>query len=420
MTAINQLINHALFENHKSAFSLLKNLESNDDFLESLNEYGLQTFNRTQGIMRILGKNINGIDPILFRKSLLDQINTEINNLKSLLTNGHFKHDQHLNTINQKLDIILTYLSQTIVLVDESSISTVRNTVTSLRKSVGVQKSIIDRQTKKLEEQANVILTKTEEIETTLNDFDSQIETKKREIDEKYDELHQNFIAMQEKRSESFIELKEKFTTDFNNYSADFKDRAENSSESFEEQFKKYKENLDEIQNSFNVSTLEKQRIYDSELQQHKSAVEELVGIVSTSAISSHFKEVADYKRKTVNRWQFATIAGFLITIIFGVYTFVFQQGVLDTYNLIARSIVTLALGSFTGYAARQVTKNEADEKYNRDMEVELKTLNPYIASLNPADQEELKKLYFSKIFTRENIIKGEQEIDANTLENES
>ncbi|MED1489712.1 hypothetical protein [Bacillus smithii] len=142
---------------------------------------------------------------------------------------------------------------------------------------------------------------------------------------------------------------------------------------------------------------------YDIMLESHKKSVEELVGIISTSSISGHFKEVADYKRKLANIWQIVTVASFLLTILFGFYAFIWgNHG--DWPRLIARFVVTIALGSLTAYSAKQAAYNEAEERKNRKMEVELKTLNPYLASFSPEDQIKLKQQLFPHIFGKEEV----------------
>lgn len=52
------------------------------------------------------------------------------------------------------------------------------------------------------------------------------------------------------------------------------------------------------------------------------------------------------------------------------------------------------SLGSLTAYTARQAKINQEVEFKNRQLEVELKTLNPYIANFDSEEQENLKKFY--------------------------
>ncbi|WP_249652261.1 hypothetical protein, partial [Lysinibacillus sp. D4A1_S13] len=60
------------------------------------------------------------------------------------------------------------------------------------------------------------------------------------------------------------------------------------------------------------------------------------------------------------------------------------------------------SLGSLTAYTARQAKINQELEYNNRTLEVELKTLNPYIASFESNDQDTFKKELFPKIFGRD------------------
>nr|MDH3077592.1 hypothetical protein [Bacillus velezensis] len=90
-------------------------------------------------------------------------------------------------------------------------------------------------------------------------------------------------------------------------------------------------------------------------------------------------------------------------TIFFSVFALFFNKVTeLSWPNLVAKILVIGSLGSLTAYTARQAKINQEVEFKNRQLEVELKTLNPYIANFDSEEQENLKKVLFPKIFGKE------------------
>ncbi|MGX1983624.1 hypothetical protein EDD69_11359 [Thermolongibacillus altinsuensis] len=406
MSLINQIINHPMYSTLDKAKESLENIENNEEFISSLDEYAIQALNRTRAVLSHLKVRINSIDPLLLRKALQDQINTELNNINNQLIGFEttFKNHNNLNNLNQRLDNILAYTSQIVNLINEDSIETIRETVTSFRKSVGQQKSFLERQQEEFLEKSSSIYNQIEDFKQKIEDYESRLNSELQKIQDKYNEFHQNFITSQESRSQQFLELKEEFIEEFRELTETLNKETQEIISSFKEEFDSAKEELLSTQESFFEETKQKLADYDSMLESHKKSVEELVGIISTSSISGHFKEVADYKRKLANRWQIGTILSFLLTIGFGFYTFIIEKDSIDWPGLVARIVVTAALGSLTAYAAKQAAYNEAEERKNRKMEVELKTLNPYLASFSPEDQIKLKQQLFPLIFGKEEV----------------
>jgi DNA repair exonuclease SbcCD ATPase subunit len=420
VTAISSLSGHIVFSTLDKTNISLETLENNEDFLKDLDEYAIQSLNRVRAILNHLSTKLNSIDPALYRKNILDALHNELSNLTSQLNNGTntFINHSNLNTLNTRVDNIINHTSQILTLFNEESIENILETVTTLRRSVGQYKTILEREQTELTQESENIIEKLKSFEETLNEYDDRISTGIQNIEDKYNQQQQIFLDNQESRSEQFIDLKEEFKQEFNDILKKYEDDIQLNIDSTKTEFQELISTLTTEQEEFLQMTKEKQEQYSKMLEDHKKSVESLVGIISTNSISGHFKEVADKKEKLTTLWQRLTVTGFAVTIGFGVYAFIFSKD-LDWPSLVARLIVTTALGSFTAYAARQVTKNEAREKYNRQMEVELKTLNPYIATFSVDDQIKLKEQLFPLIFGKAEVNSPAQDTSTNPTTNQ-
>jgi uncharacterized protein YukE len=427
MSVLTELSGHDIFNTIESTLVNLETLENNEDFLTDLDEEAIHSLNRVRAILTHVSNKLKSIDPALHKKNVLDNLNSELSNISSQLSNGNttFNNYNNLHNLNSRLDTIISITSQLLSIHNEDSVENIRDTVVTFRRSVGQYRTILEREQNELTKESGNIREKLNSFEDTLNEYEDKILTVVRKFEDKYNEQQQIFLENQEVRSDQYLQLKDDFRNDFNETIETLDEEVKSTIETLNEEiqstieknkaeYEKMIEALTKENEDFVKKTKEEKEAYTNMLDDHKKSVESLVGIISTNSISGHFKEVADKNEKLTTFWQRLTIAGFLITISFGVYAFIFNKGI-DWPSLVSRFIVTTAFGSFTAYSARQVTKNETREKYNRQMEVELKTLNPYIASFDEKEQIRLKDQLFPLIFGRAEGNNQNQDLPSNT-----
>lgn len=400
MSSIEQLQTHILYTSLPTCLESLALLQNDETFITKLDEYGIQTINRIDSTLKQLKVRINSIDPLLLRKSILDQLHNSTSQINTYLSNysTYFVNTTHLTTINGQIDNILAYLITIPQIIDSDSVETLRETVTSFRRSVIRHKTVLEQQQEELKSKKEEIVNGMEELNTSFEQLDEKFDSSYTEFETKFNSLYDELLLSEQKRNDQFEQRLDDFQQAFDDKLKEQNLHWEQLNSEHKQKIEDTINQLNEIQQDFINQTKLKQKTYDELLETHKKSVESLVGIISTNSISGHFKEVADKKEKLIARWQWFTIGGFLITILFGIYAFIISEGI-DWTSIVSRTIVTAGLGTFTAYAARQASKYEIQERYNRKMEVELKTLNPYIASFSEEDQIKLKEQLFPHIF---------------------
>lgn len=411
MTVLEQLENHTLYTTINNYFISLRTVEQDEEFVATLDNYGLQTLHRCNVLLHQIQARLNLIDPFLARKASLDAINNEYSNIDSIIVNykTHFNNANNLNTVNARIENVLAHLISLYYLADSEAVEGIRDAVVSFRRTIGQHKRFLEDQQEELSKSSNEVIQKAESLNPLLEQLNEKFNSAYSDFDTKLSEQQSEFSNNEDIRSSEFERKITYFKETFEEKShALIEEWNQNALEKQEAMLSTIEE-LKTQQQSYFDETETKQLEYDEILEEHKKSVELLVGNISTTSISGHFKEVADKKEKNVTLWHRLTVGGFAATIGFGIYAFIFSEGT-EWTSLIAKLIVTAAIGSFTAYAARQVTKNEEQEKYNRQMEVELKTLNPYIAAFEDTDQIKLKEQLFPLIFGRAEV--NQQAID--------
>lgn len=405
MTVLEQLENHSLYSTINSYFTALRTVEQDEEFIATLDNYGSQTLHRCNVLLHQIQARLDLIDPFLARKATLDAIHTEYSNINSIITNykTHFNNVNNLNTVNSRIDNVLAHLISLYYLADSESVDGIRDAVVSFRRTIGQHKRILEVQQKQLAQKNTEVIQRAESLEPLVNQLNETFDSAYSNFNTKLSDQQSEFSSSEETRSSKFEEKLNYFQETFQESLQTLKEEWNQNAQEIQETMLTTISEMKDQQQRFIDETKAKQLEYDEILEEHKKSVELLVGNISTTSISGHFKEVADKKEKNVTLWHRLTVGGFAATIGFGVYAFIFSAGT-EWTSLIAKLIVTAAIGSFTAYAARQVTKNEEQEKYNRQMEVELKTLNPYIAAFEDTDQIKLKGQLFPLIFGRAEV----------------
>src|SRR5690606_8510431 len=136
------------------------------------------------------------------------------------------------------------------------------------------------------------------------------------------------------------------------------------------------------------------------ELETQKERAEKLVGVIGMTGMAGAYREVANEARRRANRWQRTAVVGIVGLILFTigavVPTFV---GSIDLQLFLARATVAGGFGLLVAYAARQAERSERVEQWNRKYELELASLNPFLADLPEEKKVQIKESLSSKMF---------------------
>jgi len=184
---------------------------------------------------------------------------------------------------------------------------------------------------------------------------------------------------------------------------------------------------MSDVRNQFN----EDKDAFDTQkgnlIEEYKQALDEcvnqaktIVGIVDMNMLSYKYKEVANDAKDRARIWHKITVALLVGLIIFALCSFALplNQGT-DVVELMTKIFTTSAIATAAAYTARQASKQERVERYARQIEMELVSLEPYLLSLDDATKERIKEELAYKYFGKEDVmeLKKNDNDDAKVLE---
>lgn len=383
-----------------TALEKIRRINEDEETLSQLDNNGHEVVNKLDLIINQLNYRLNSIDPHLLRVDVLNGLNSAlaniVNNLNDYKTS--LLNQNNLNNINAQINTLLANLVLIPIITNSEELLGLKDNIASFRHSMSAQKGGITKLLNELGQNKDDILEEFKGLRAKFDELEIQYLQIKDDISVQLEALEDKSSDLLETTNNELDILKNSYDEQINKainaLTKKYDDLEIENNQFIIDQKKKFDEKYDE----FKRDLIHSKEEYDDILENHKNSVEDLLGIISTNTISSHYKEVADIKEKNAGNWKKITVSAFVCTIVFGIYAFMFESSD-NPYDIISRIIVTTALGSFTAYAANQVSKYEKHETFNRQMEVELKTLNPYIASFDPEEQIKLKENLFPQVF---------------------
>jgi len=156
-----------------------------------------------------------------------------------------------------------------------------------------------------------------------------------------------------------------------------------------EQREKAMKDSADALRELTEKHDVAAQKILDA-IEVKRSAVEKLVGVIGNLGVTSGYLTTANHARTAMYVWQVLTVVS-LGALIFFAYQIALGRPADDPtrfyQGLATRIFLSITVGIFAAYAARQADKASIAERRNRKLALELEAVGPYIADL-PTDMQ--------------------------------
>jgi hypothetical protein len=181
------------------------------------------------------------------------------------------------------------------------------------------------------------------------------------------------FSEAQAERVQTLTSLVSDFTQKLNEHNAAHAGSRESAEKSYQDTLATLKSNYEEAAQAVL-----------NRIEEHKVAVEKLVGVIGNLGVTSGYQKIANRAQKAMYLWQALTVLA-LGGLIFVAYVISFAPPVSESVffqGLSTRVFLSITVGIFAAYAARQASNNLEIERRNRKLALELEALGPFLAPL--------------------------------------
>lgn len=366
---------------------------------EEIDSESLDALNRLKSIQTFIGRKLAGTDTYLIQIGSFDALNNALSaisqEVNSFISNGNVAHLIKANTSG---DSALTYLAQINIQLTTEDYISAKEAAESYR--LGLEKAqdhLIDKTNKLLEEASS----KTTKITADIDSQQKQLTLLARELGDERTKLTQvvtdyqkQFSTAQESRSTNFAndekERENRFTTLLTDFTQKLSLQNTEFTKQREEIAKSHLSELEELKKQF----IDKSISLHEEMNIHKKEIENLVGIIGNTGVTSGYLKTANHIRWQVWLWQLITVGAMGGFIYIGLYELIPLADKTTEFTwpgLITRVVVALSFGALSAYAGTQADKYQKSERYNRRLALELAAIGPYIAPLEKGEQEKFR-----------------------------
>jgi len=380
--------NHPIHISLEFVINLLKKVENLDD----QDPETIEEINRINQILNQIPIVFGKLDPIMIPIKTINNLNQIIINITGDLNNyKNTKDKDQLVNANSRAENLLLNISNLIIPSDYADIKGIRVAISSFRKSVG-------QYMRNLKIEENNFKTKLKEIDSKIEEVNSTINEQKSRLDSAISGYQSQFSQAELKRIEKFAQSELKWNQEY----AKTVDKGK-------DEFAKEKEKL----KSAHEEILKM-------LEGYKKRAEELVHVIADTGMIGGYQKEAKKEKWSAKIWQAISVLSFGGLIYFAFYAFKATLQTDFTWSLFTgRIFVATTIGILAAYAARQADRHEEVERRNKRMELELKSIDPYLVGLPEDIKQKLKASLAERLFGRQEHvrIKRKEKVSGNYLD---
>lgn len=362
---------HTVFDKLNSLNEVL----SKDDAKEKIEIEKITFF---QTVFSYVTQRIKLTIPTLIQQAELDALSNELNSgitqINNFLGNNNVGHlNNAINNFNTAINRVKIFPIP--VSNDDFNFA---SEIANFEKTTKEKYDLLDRENQQLESDIA-------SFKTDLHKKEVEIERLLKLLDGKEAEIQSLSTTFQT----NFNNIKTQNNQDFKNDKATYRNEIDNEKKS-------YRLEIDELKNNIDTDTT----TLVEKLEKKLAEAEKLVGIIGNVGVTGNYQNIANKHRNSANFWRWAAVIFMAIFSGLLVWTIIdlSSDGFNWTKSLI-RLVAAAALSYPATYAARESSKHRKLETINRNAELELASINPFIENLSEDKKQMIKEKLVEKYF---------------------
>jgi hypothetical protein len=373
-------------------------------------------------------------DAYLIPHQALDNVSTAAAQASSEVSSYvSSRNPGHLTNANSHADSTLIYLGYVQSILRSSDATALAKSVTELRRAA-------DAHIRALVAEVAKSVTALADVQSQMATLNAEISNQKTRLDNAIAQFSSNASTAEAERAKQFVDSELKRSEVANaaeetrrQQSATFHDerktafeiQLEASRARFEALLTEAKTRFDELSATLTAEEDERQQEFNTAMEDirekvqellnekrtaadqqitaiegEKSKAEKLVHVIGNTGMVGGYQKAADEERWSMWVWQVLTVIGMIGFIIVAVLVALALREI-TWPGLIGRIFVATSFGVLAAYAGRQAAVHRDAMRKNRRMELELASIDPYIALLPEPEKIIVKKALAERMFAQ-------------------
>lgn len=375
-------------------------------------------WNRSQQVVALAISVLDRTDPALVPRSVVEELASGTANLEHHLSSYVSQQPRelvHLEHVDQAVDAILIGLAKLRVPADAHDVEGISAAVTTLRRSTGQLVANLIPEIDELQTRLDAIDAKAKERQAEIESQRGQLEAALQQFHDQEASSRQvhatEFTEAQEDRRKQFSEMQEERRAQFSSEATEQRERFATSLRERENQLEALLEEgkskqftvLADAQTAFSDAERQLRETSDNvlaQLAEYKRQAEELVHTTAMTGMAGGYKRVADRHLFASRLWQLGAVAAMIVLTAFLYHLIQISfEAAFEWWRFIGRAVVAGSIGVLAGYAAKQADRHQENERFNRQLELELASLGLYLAGMPEEEQHKAKMQLIERLF---------------------
>lgn len=369
-----QITTHPLWESLAQLEAAIHGVEASSDGDRAVLE-------RFATITRFATRWLERSEPALVKTATLDAANQQasaaLSQVQSFASNGN---SQHLTNAVAQMESVLTHAQQVWAAVDVEDVGSVRDDVSSFRKSAS-------QHVNALSAEVDAVRAELRAVEAERDELRTEIEEQKGRLDAAIAEFQQQFSAAQESRSSEHDASRSQRSDEH----AQAMKAATSAVEEIVEAARVSREAQVELFGDARSELVEKGGETLAELRGLRDEAAKVVGVVGNIGITGDYQKSAKQEKRQAFWWAVAALAFFIGAVVAAAYFLTVDTDGLGAAGTARRIALSLIVAAPATFCVSQSREHRTLERRNRSLELELASLDPFVAPL-PAEYQQAMK----------------------------
>ena len=421
---IDRIENHQVHTNLQQIKELLTQIEH---YAETQAD-SLEDYNRLSQIISFVCTTLANTDSNMVPNPTLNNLASFAQKIIQELANYNSNRNRpHLVNANNHADNMLIQSKTLLMPSNLADVEGLRESVGNFRKSAG-------QFLRYLEEDFKNLKTQVQEISIKSQELNNEISVQKGRLDTAITQFQQQFSDSAEKRREDFAKAEKErndlnkealanFEVKFEQFSNErkseieiFIDKTNSEMNSYLEKFNKQLNTVEEkskaiaddlketSKNQIESLKIDSEKIL-TELSEKKKEASDIVQIIGNIGVTGNFQRIANQEKKAADYLRIlALILMVLMVFVIGLTIFISAKNGFDWKLSLFRIGAALILAIPATYAASESSKHRIAEYRNRQAELELASIDPFLEKMPDDTKHELKAKLTDRFFGCVNI----------------
>lgn len=368
-------------------------------------------WDRAQAVVAHIRQVLGEINPLLVIPPPLNSISASLQQARTEVSSFVANNNaNHWTTAQSHLDNGLSHLAS-IPRQTPVGIEKMREAASSYRTSIGHLLDAIKRD-------GDGISKTQAELQTKINEAAAEVANQKQRLDNAIATFQQQFSEAQQTRQTEFAAAELARLVAAQKSEEDRQSIFKASEERREEAGTK----ATEVATTTHAGLVAKLKT-DAEtilaiMEGQKKHAQKVVGIISDTGMAHGFQKTANEEREESSIWKRAAALSLIAWIIIGGVFFALTYDKDLTLAAVARQfLLSTPFVLLAGFAALQVSRHQKNERRMRQAELEIASIDPFLATLSDDDRNAVKREFATRYFGQREVDQKQEPTDPKLLD---